>query len=144
MTRAAASERWFWRYVAPGVLGFAALVVMVLALQAANEAPRLPVTASAAAQGPCLLPVLEMRRVHMDLLYDERRAAVGQGLRNPEARIERCVACHAVRDAAGAPISVADSRHFCRSCHDQVAVRIDCFSCHRSTPAIALASGVEK
>lgn len=144
MTRAAASERWFWRYVAPVVAGFAALVIVVLVLRAANEAPALPATTTAAAQGPCLLPASEIRRVHMDLLRHERRAAVREGLRNPEARVERCVSCHVVRDAAGAPVSVADSRHFCRSCHDQVAVRIDCFSCHRSTPTIALASGAER
>ena len=57
---------------------------------------------------------------------------------------ERCVTCHAVRDASGVAVSAEDPRHFCRTCHDQVAVRTDCFSCHRSTPAATLASGAAR
>lgn len=144
MTRNTANAGWLRRYAAPLAVCVAALVVVVLILRAANEAPALPATASAAAQGPCLRPAAEMRRVHHVLLKQERETAVREGRRDPQARIERCVTCHAVHDPSGVAVAADDSRHFCRSCHDQVAVRTDCFSCHRSTPAVALASGATR
>lgn len=144
MTRAAANAGLLRRYAAPLAVCVAALVAIVLVLRAANDAPALPATASAEAQGPCLRPAAEMRRIHPTLLKQERQAAVREGVRNPQARIERCVACHAVRDASGFAVSADDPRHFCRTCHDQVAVRTDCFSCHRSTPAVALATGAAR
>ena len=62
--------------------------------------------------------------------------AVRHGIRDPEASLTRCVACHAVHDEAGQPVSYEDERHFCRACHMQVAIAPDCFSCHLSTPMI--------
>ncbi len=84
--------------------------------------------------GPCLLPASEMRRKHKALLFEERTKAVRNGIRNPEASLTRCVACHAVHDEAGVAVAYEDERHFCRACHMRVAVAPDCFSCHRSTP----------
>jgi predicted CXXCH cytochrome family protein len=139
MKRAATSMSPLRRIVAPLALGVATFIAVLFVLRAVNEAPALPSTEAAALQGRCLSPASQMRRVHMDLLRHERHAAVREGARDPKARMERCVACHAVRDAAGHAVSANDARHFCRSCHDQVAVRVDCFSCHQSRPAIALA-----
>lgn len=140
MTRAATSGSFVRRHAAPLALGLATLVAAVLLLRAVNEAPALPATDVAAENGQCLRPASQMRRVHMHLLRHERDAAVREGLRDSQARLERCVACHAARDASGRFASANDPQHFCRSCHDQVAVRIDCFSCHQSRPAIASAS----
>ena len=117
------------------------LVAIALLAPAAGQVRPAVLAAGSAAQGPCLLPAPQMRRSHMDLLYHERALAVRQGIRDPDARLQRCVTCHAVRDASGAPVSFDDQRHFCRSCHDQAAVGIDCFSCHRSTPATSVATG---
>ncbi len=140
MTQGVTSSGWLRRYGAPLAVGIAALVIAVLALRLANDArASLPSTEMAAARGPCLLPAEQMRRAHMDLLLHERRVAVREGIRNPQASLERCVTCHATHDAAGISLSANDPRHFCRACHDQVAVRVDCFSCHRATPAIAAA-----
>jgi predicted CXXCH cytochrome family protein len=144
MTRNGARPGLLRRYVAPLALGVVALAAAALVLRAGNNAPALPATASAAAQGPCLRSAAEMRRIHPTLLKHERQAAVREGKRDPQARIERCVTCHVVRDASGAAVSAEDPRHFCRTCHDQVAVRIDCFSCHRSTPPATLASGAAR
>ncbi|MEZ5890711.1 MAG: hypothetical protein R3D52_11040 [Xanthobacteraceae bacterium] len=144
MTHGATRPGLLRRYVAPVALGVVVLAVAALVLRAGNDAPALPATASAAAQGQCLRPAAEMRRIHPTLLKQERQAAVREGKRDPQARIERCVTCHAVRDASGAAVSAEDPRHFCRTCHDQVAVRTDCFSCHRSTPPATLASGAAR
>jgi predicted CXXCH cytochrome family protein len=75
-----------------------------------------------------------MRRQHSRLLREERRMAVRYGKRNPGTSLGRCIACHAVFDAAGQPVAYDNERHFCRACHAKVAVAPDCFSCHRSTP----------
>ena len=117
------------------------VVAIALLAPAAGQVRPAVLAAGSAAQGPCLLPAPQMRRSHMDLLYHERALAVRQGIRNPDARLERCVTCHVVRDASATPVSFEDRRHFCRTCHDQAAVGIDCFSCHRSTPATPVAIG---
>lgn len=97
--------------------------------------------ATAATSGPCLLPSPDMRRQHKWLLFAERQAAVHEGRRNPAVSLERCVTCHVQVDAAGQPIDFADERHFCRGCHATVAIELDCFSCHRSTPDDTVAAG---
>lgn len=89
-----------------------------------------------AADGQCVLPKDQIRREHPDLLKHTRSLVVHQGQRDPKLRIENCVTCHAVKDATGAAVPFSDPRHFCNSCHVKVAVHLDCFSCHRSTPAV--------
>jgi hypothetical protein len=136
------ANRWLWRYAAPLAAGLAVLALLVIALPSVSEVrSSVPSTASAASRGPCLLPAAEMRRIHMDLLRHERSVAVREGLRTPGASIQQCVSCHVVSDVSGAPVAADDTRHFCRSCHEQVAIRTDCFSCHRSTPAATLVAG---
>lgn len=88
-----------------------------------------------AADGQCVLPKDQIRREHPDLLRHTRSLVVHEGQRDPKLRIENCITCHVVRDASGAAVPFSDPRHFCNSCHVSAAVTIDCFSCHRSTPA---------
>ena len=121
------------------VVGTQAAAAQPAAIQAA--AAQTVETQAAAAQGDCLAPTAVMRRTHPDLLRHERRVTVHDGVRDPQARLENCVTCHAVRDAAGTPVTFQDKRHFCQTCHVQTAVRIDCFSCHRSTPATPVVAG---
>lgn len=127
--------------VVAGLLLMAAVAVAVPGSGAGRPPASDAVAVRTAGAGPCLLPAPEMRRRHMDLLYAERTRAVRQGLRNPEASLNRCVSCHAVLDAGGRPVPYQDERHFCRACHLQVAVAPDCFSCHRSTPVIQARAG---
>jgi len=82
----------------------------------------------------CVADVDFMRRNHMLMMIDHRREVVHEGLRDPKFSLAGCVSCHAVKGDDGQPVSYADSKHFCRSCHAYAAVRIDCFECHKSTP----------
>lgn len=94
-----------------------------------------------AVSGPCVAPRAAMRRMHMEMLKHDRTLTVHQGVRTPERTLEACVTCHAVAGADGKPVTIADDRHFCNSCHGSAAVTIDCFSCHRSTPPPSSPSG---
>jgi len=82
------------------------------------------------------------RANHMVYLKHDRNLTLREGVRDlsPEdheirASLGECFDCHAVKDEAGTPVTVEDERHFCRVCHDYAAVTVDCFMCHRSTPA---------
>jgi predicted CXXCH cytochrome family protein len=81
----------------------------------------------------CVRPVDFMRRCHMVMLLRQRDETVHEGVRG-DFNIEGCVNCHAVKGADGQPVSYADPRHFCRSCHSYASVSIDCFECHASKP----------
>lgn len=133
---------WRWWKPVPAIAGLALAAFAMLLVPGLSEGRSNPPEPAAVANpvatalpGPCLLPAPEMRRQHMEILFEERTQAVRHGVRDPEASLTRCVACHAVHDDSGQPVSYADERHFCRACHMRVAVAPDCFSCHRSTPA---------
>ncbi len=83
----------------------------------------------------------DWRANHMVYLYHDRDLTLRDGVRDLaetdteiRASLTECFDCHAVKDAAGVPVTYEDPRHFCRVCHDYAAVRVDCFMCHRSTP----------
>lgn len=129
----------FRRWLKPvtAIAGMALVAIAVLLVPGAGQGQSNPDEQPAvmtALPGPCLLPAAEMRRQHKDILFQERTQAVRHGIRDPEASLTRCVACHAVHDEGGQPVSHEDERHFCRACHMRVAIAPDCFSCHRSTP----------
>ena len=84
-----------------------------------------------------------MRRNHMDLLKHQRDETMLLGIRTEQHSLKECISCHAVEGADAMPVTVASSDHFCRSCHDYAAVKIDCFQCHASRPAAA-AKGTEQ
>ena len=88
----------------------------------------------------CIAPTDFMRRNHMDLLKHDRDAAVHLGDREIKASLQACISCHAVNGADNKPVTVADPKHFCRSCHDYAAVKVDCFECHASRPGEAATS----
>jgi hypothetical protein len=71
---------------------------------------------------------------HMQLLQHDRDATMRFGDRDIQASLKACVDCHAVDGDDGAPVSIASEKHFCRTCHEYVAVKIDCFQCHNSQP----------
>ncbi len=75
-----------------------------------------------------------MRRYHMVMLERQRDETVHEGVRGGDFSIKGCVNCHAVAGPDGQPVSYADSKHFCRTCHDYESVKIDCFECHASKP----------
>jgi len=99
----------------------------------AGEVP-LPAVPKAASGTSCVAPTDVMRRSHMSMLKHDRDLAVRQGERVEGGRLTACISCHAVSDGKGAAVTVASPEHFCRSCHDYAAVKIDCFECHASRP----------
>jgi len=77
---------------------------------------------------------LYMRINHMKLMSHDRDETVRDGDRSVEYSLKECVTCHAVNAADGQPVSYESDKHFCRVCHDYVAVKVDCFQCHNSKP----------
>ena len=71
---------------------------------------------------------------HPALLSHSRDETVLEGIRDVDASIKTCVACHAVEGPDAAPVTIASPEHICRTCHEYVAVKIDCFQCHNSRP----------
>ena len=75
-----------------------------------------------------------MIRNHPRFLFSHRTIVMRTGVGSRGDSLERCVTCHAVKDAAGEPVAFSDATHFCRTCHTKAAVTIDCFECHQSKP----------
>ncbi len=74
------------------------------------------------------------RRNHMDLMRHDRDLTMREGNRKIDASLKGCFDCHAAKDGEGTIVTYQSEQHFCRACHDYVAVKVDCFMCHRSTP----------
>ncbi len=72
------------------------------------------------------------RRNHMEMMRHDRDLTLRRGEREIEASLKGCFECHAVSDDQGTPVTYDSDKHFCRVCHDYVAVKVDCFTCHRS------------
>ena len=79
-----------------------------------------------------------MRRNHMTMLKHQRDETMLKGVRSKQYSLKECVACHAVPGPDSTPVTVASPKHFCRSCHDYAAVKIDCFQCHASRPEMTV------
>ena len=82
----------------------------------------------------CVAPTDWMRRFHMTSLKHQRDDTVHEGIRTEKFSLKGCIDCHQVKGADDKPVTVADPKHFCRTCHDYAAVRMDCFECHASRP----------
>ena len=98
-------------------------------------AGRVPVPAISRGQGDnCVEDTDFMRRNHMNMLKHQRDETMLLGIRAEQYSLKECVACHAVAGPDEMPVTVTSEKHFCRSCHDYAAVKIDCFQCHASRP----------
>ncbi len=75
-----------------------------------------------------------MRINHMNLLLHDRDQTLRLGDRTIDYSLKECVACHAVQGPDSEPVGYESPQYFCRTCHDFAAVKIDCFTCHQSTP----------
>ncbi len=82
----------------------------------------------------CVEDTAFMRRNHMKMLHHQRDETMHNGIRTKQFSLKECIDCHAVPGTDGQPVKVSDPKHFCRSCHDYAAVKVDCFECHASTP----------
>ena len=117
---------------------FASLAIAVSAAEKNDRATSsVPIPEIPKGQGEsCVEDVDFMRRNHMTLLMHQRDDTMLQGIRSKQYSLKECVSCHAVQGADARPVTEANPKHFCRSCHDYAAVRIDCFQCHASRPSI--------
>ncbi len=111
----------------------AAFIIMALAFvggaaNAGGGAVPVPHPAKAAKGENCVAPIPEMRRYHMKYLKHQRDETLRKGIRGNPYSLKECIACHAVEDKTTAGARTV--KPFCSSCHEYVAVKIDCFSCH--------------
>lgn len=114
------------------VLSVVALVSLVAMTVAVSDVPRPEIPRG---QGEsCVADSDFMRRNHMTLLEHQRDDTVLLGVRGNPYSLKDCVSCHAIQGSDSTPVTVASPKHFCRSCHDYAAVKIDCFQCHASRP----------
>ncbi len=88
----------------------------------------------AASLDACVAPTEDMRRNHMEYLFHKRDKTMRLGIRTEEFSLNECVSCHVAKDDTGQFIPVTDDEQFCQSCHKRVSQKLDCFSCHRTTP----------
>lgn len=113
----------------------------------AAKSGRVPQPVIPTGQGDsCVKDTNYMRRNHMSLLKHQRDETMHEGIREKEHSLKECISCHAVMGPDAAPVTAASPQHFCRSCHDYAAVKVDCFQCHASRPepgALPAAHGVE-
>ncbi len=84
----------------------------------------------------CVEETSYMRKNHMDLLLHQRDETMRKGIRTKKYSLNECIACHATPDENGkiARISDENSKHFCSTCHEATAVKLDCFECHADRP----------
>jgi predicted CXXCH cytochrome family protein len=82
----------------------------------------------------CVADTDWMRRNHMTVLNHQRNDTVHYGIRTERFSLKGCIDCHAVKGTDSKPVTIASDKHFCRTCHDYAAVRVDCFECHASQP----------
>lgn len=75
-----------------------------------------------------------MRINHMDMLKHDRDITMHEGIRNTDNGLAQCISCHVVKGEDNKPVTIKSEKHFCSTCHQFAAVKIDCFSCHNSVP----------
>lgn len=75
------------------------------------------------------------RKMHPELLMHKRDKTLRQGVRGGYSQLKECVDCHTSIDKDGEHIPVNAPDQFCSTCHEKVGTSLDCFSCHRTTPA---------
>ena len=91
--------------------------------------------AKATAEYGCVAPVSEMRKNHMKELVHKRDETLREGVRTKQYSLAECINCHVTKDEkTGAMPSFGDDKHFCSSCHNYAAVKVDCFQCHNDKP----------
>jgi predicted CXXCH cytochrome family protein len=128
--------------IALGLAYLAGLAVVSAAGEEESETSRVPLPEIPKGQGEnCVEDTDFMRRNHMTLLMHQRDDTVLEGIREKKHSLKECVSCHVVTGPDAMAVTAASPKHFCRSCHDYAAVKIDCFQCHASRPDAAPATG---
>lgn len=117
------------------MLAVAGLALAAIAAEDDSEAGGVPLPDIARGQGEnCVEDTDFMRRNHMNLLMHQRDDTMRQGIRSKRHSLRECINCHVVDGPDAKPVTAASPKHFCSSCHEYAAVKIDCFDCHASRP----------
>ena len=83
----------------------------------------------------CVADTDFMRRNHMTMLNHQRDDTVHDGIRTKQFSLEGMHRLsRGARARCTAGLHSKDPKHFCRTCHDYAAVKVDCFECHASRP----------
>jgi hypothetical protein len=123
---------FFRRKCITGLL--AGIALAVPAMQAGAESGLVTKGSEAASLDACVAPTSEIRRYHMDYLKHDRDKVMIHGDRTAKYSLAACVNCHAGTDESGGYQPINSEGQFCETCHDRLAVSLDCFQCHRTTP----------
>lgn len=125
----------------PAILAALALLIVILTAPfwygAWAHTGRVPLALPPAKGAHCIRPTEWMLKNHMKLLMRERYEVVHEGIRNKSESLPACIGCHVSKLADGTYPSATSPQFFCNACHQQVGVRIDCFSCHTNLPQSA-------
>ena len=101
---------------------------------AAEPGPSVPKAKAEAGPDKCVAPVSDMRKNHMDHLLHQRDKTLRDGVRTKQFSLVECIDCHVSKNDKGEYPRIGDSGHFCSSCHNYAAVKVDCFDCHSDLP----------
>jgi hypothetical protein len=113
------------------------LMVLPFAINADEQVSPVEVPkakAKATEEYGCVAPVNEMRKNHMKELVHHRDDTLREGVRTKKYSLAECINCHVSKDEKGAMPNFGEDKHFCSSCHNYAAVKVDCFQCHNDKP----------
>ncbi len=82
-------------------------------------------------------PVAYIIRQHPNLLTHKRDKVLRLGAKKSnQYSLQGCINCHAVpkNTTKNTYYAINASGQFCATCHEETAISLDCFQCHRTTP----------
>lgn len=78
--------------------------------------------------------IAHMRTHHMHALKHKRDETMYQGIRTEDHSLKACINCHVPERYKGKVLRHTDPEHFCSTCHNYVAQKLNCFECHVDHP----------
>ncbi len=118
------------------------LLLLPVFAQAGDLLPTIPkAKAKANPETLCVRDTKIMRTDHMTFIMHQRDETMRKGIRTKKDSLAECISCHVSKDDEGKFASYGDDEHFCSSCHNYAAVKIDCFDCHNDKPTAASKTG---
>jgi hypothetical protein len=102
-------------------------LLALMTVPAAAEVPQ-PDIVIANKDSKCIAPLGEMRRNHMKMLKHQRELTLREGILGAKVSLRGCIECHANKTNDSV---IGSDKNFCQTCHDYVAVKLDCWECHQ-------------
>ena len=114
------------------LVGLTALPMLSNAGELGPDLPKAKMKASDKTE--CVEPIGDMRKNHMEFLKHKRDLTMREGVRTKTHSLTECIDCHVTPNDKGEFARIGDDKHFCSSCHNYAAVKVDCFDCHSDLP----------